>query len=316
MKLVTIRADAGALRAGLLVDGMAVELQAVADAAGLSVPGLAGVREPALDPWMPILERWDEARSVVAGIEEGAAGAVTKGDVAPAPADRLGPPLARPGKIICVGLNYADHAAETGQPIPTVPVLFAKFATSICGSGDRVVRPAEVTDLDYEAELGVVIGRRAKGLTVADAPAAVAGYLCANDVSARTAQLQTGQWVRGKSFDTFCPIGPVLVEAGEVTDVQALGIRCWVDGEIRQDSNTSQMVFSVAELVAYCSQSFTLEPGDLILTGTPPGVAMGRTPSPWLQPGQTCSVEIDGLGCLSNPIVAAAVTEASCRAAG
>lgn len=217
--------------------------------------------------------------------------------------NELGPPIPRPGKIICVGRNYADHAAETGSEVPKSPILFSKFATAVIGPGDRVERPRGILDLDYEAELAVVIGTAGRHIAEADALSHVAGYMCADDISARTAQLGDGQWLRGKSFDTFCPTGPYLVTADEVPDPQALRIRCRVDGETRQDSNTAHMVFGVAELIAFCSRAFTLEPGDVILTGTPDGVALGMKEPRWLQPGQTVEVEIDGLGVLANPIV-------------
>jgi 2-keto-4-pentenoate hydratase/2-oxohepta-3-ene-1,7-dioic acid hydratase in catechol pathway len=230
--------------------------------------------------------------------------AVARGAVSALPLAMLGPPIPRPGKIICVGRNYAEHARETGSDVPTRPILFSKFATAVIGPFDDVVRPREVADLDYEGELCVVIGTRARHVTKSEALQCVAGYCCANDVSARTAQLGMGdQWLRGKSFDTFCPIGPVIVTRDEIADPQQLRIVTRVDGDIRQDASTSGMTFDVATLVSYCSDAFTLEPGDLILTGTPPGVALGRTPPPWLQPGQQCEVEIDAIGRIANRIV-------------
>ena len=219
--------------------------------------------------------------------------------------EELGPPVVRPLKIIGVGRNYASHARELGHEIPTHPILFAKFASAIVGPYDDIVRPAGVTDLDYEAELCVILGRGGRHIPREQALDYVAGYCCANDVSARTAQLHSGdQWLRGKSFDTFCPLGPALVTRDEVPDPQALHIRTWVDGELRQDDSTADMIFDVATLISYASDAFTLEPGDIILTGTPPGVAMGRTPPPWLEPGQLCEIEIDGLGRLANHVVA------------
>jgi len=227
-----------------------------------------------------------------------------RGDVEGHALTALGPPIARPGKVICVGRNYAEHARELGNDLPERPILFAKFATAIAGPFDDVVRPGEVTDLDYEAELCAVIGRRGRRIPKAQALDHVAGYCCANDVSARTAQLALGdQWLRGKSFDTFCPIGPAIVTRDEIPDPQNLRITCRVDGETRQDANTEDMVFDVATLVSYCSDAFTLEPGDLILTGTPAGVALGRDSAPWLQPGQLCELEIEGVGRIANRIV-------------
>ncbi len=303
MRLATLRHPDGALRPALACDGLHVDLAAAVAASGQALAHLAATPDEA-DPagMLRLLRDWEAVAPVLERCAEAAPALLTRGTLEPTVAP-LGPPLPRPGKIVCVGLNYADHARETGQAVPTSPVLFAKFATSVVGPGDDVVRPIGVTDLDYEAELAVVIGRRVRHVAAADALAAVAGYCCANDVSARGPQLGDGQWVRGKSFDTFCPLGPALVSAAEVGDPQELGIRCRVDGETRQDSTTAQMVFGVAALVAFCARAFTLEPGDVILTGTPPGVAMGRDPSPWLQPGQTCEVEIDGLGALRNRIV-------------
>jgi 2,4-didehydro-3-deoxy-L-rhamnonate hydrolase len=213
-------------------------------------------------------------------------------------------PLAipRPGKIVCVGLNYRDHAAEGGQDLPKAPLLFAKWPNTLIGDGDPVVLPPESTQVDYEAELGVVIGAKAKRVSERDALDHVAGYICVNDVSARDLQFADGQWTRGKSPDTFCPVGPRLVPREEIADPQALAIRCLVNGEALQDSSTAQMIFSVAEIIAYTSQVITLEPGDLIATGTPAGVGVFRDPKVLLQDGDEVSVEIEGLGTLTNPI--------------
>ena len=213
-------------------------------------------------------------------------------------------PLAipRPGKIVCVGLNYRDHAAEGGMDLPKAPLLFAKWANTLIGDGDAIVLPPESTQVDYEAELGVVIGAKAKRVSENDALDHVAGYICVNDVSARDLQFADGQWTRGKSPDTFCPVGPRLVPREEIADPQALAIRCIVNGEALQDSSTAQMIFSVAEIIAYASQVITLEPGDLIATGTPAGVGVFRDPKVLLSDGDEVSVEIEGLGTLTNPI--------------
>lgn len=230
--------------------------------------------------------------------------AVVRGALPHHTAAELGPPVTRPGKIIGVGRNYASHARELGHEIPDHPILFAKFANAIIGPSDDIVRPVGVDDLDYEGELCVILGRAGRHIPTEHALEYVAGYCCANDVSARTAQLQSGdQWLRGKSFDTFCPLGPALVTRDEVPDPQALRIRTWVNGELRQDDTTANMIFDVATLISYCSDVFTLEPGDIILTGTPPGVGMGRTPPVWLQPGQLVEIEIDGLGRIANRVV-------------
>jgi 2-keto-4-pentenoate hydratase/2-oxohepta-3-ene-1,7-dioic acid hydratase in catechol pathway len=211
-------------------------------------------------------------------------------------------PVPRPGKIICVGLNYRDHAKETGKAVPTEPILFPKFANSVVGPGAEVLVPPEADEIDYEAELAVVIGRRASRVAVADALDHVAGYACANDVSSRSLQFRTGQWLTGKAIDTFLPLGPYLVTADEVPDPQALGIRCLVNDEPRQDSSTSEMVFGVAELVSYTSRTLTLEPGDLLVTGTPAGVGMAADPPRYLRAGDRMRVEIDGLGELENTV--------------
>jgi 2-keto-4-pentenoate hydratase/2-oxohepta-3-ene-1,7-dioic acid hydratase in catechol pathway len=213
-------------------------------------------------------------------------------------------PLAipRPGKIVCVGLNYRDHAAEGGMDLPKAPLLFAKWPNTLIGDGDAVVLPPESTQVDYEAELGVVIGTTAKRVSERDALDHVAGYICVNDVSARDLQFADGQWTRGKSPDTFCPVGPRLVPREEIGDPQSLAIRCIVNGEALQDSSTAQMIFSVAEIIAYASQVITLEEGDLIATGTPAGVGVFRDPKVLLQDGDEVAVEIEGLGTLTNPI--------------
>ncbi|HZA83453.1 MAG TPA: fumarylacetoacetate hydrolase family protein [Actinomycetes bacterium] len=211
-------------------------------------------------------------------------------------------PVPRPGKIICVGLNYRDHARETGQDIPKEPVLFPKYANSVVGHGADVVVPPEADMIDYEAELAVVVGRRASRVAEADALDHVAGYACANDVSARSLQFRSPHWLLGKAIDTFLPLGPQLVTADEVPDPQALGIRCLVNGEVRQSSDTGQMVFGVAELISFISRTITLEPGDLLVTGTPSGVGMAADPPRFLRPGDRMRVEIDGLGTLDNTI--------------
>ncbi|MBA2461071.1 MAG: fumarylacetoacetate hydrolase family protein [Actinobacteria bacterium] len=215
-----------------------------------------------------------------------------------------GLPFARPGKIVCVGLNYRDHAEESGMEIPARPLLFAKWPSSLIGPGEPIVLPEHAKEVDYEAELGVVIGKRAQRVPVADALDHVAGYLCANEVSARDIQFADGQWTRGKSFDTFGPVGPI-VPADQVPDPQALRIRCLLNGDVVQDSSTAQMIFTVAEVIAFISDGITLEPGDLILTGTPAGVGLGRKPPVYLEDGDEVTVEIEGIGSLTNPVRAA-----------
>ena len=194
-------------------------------------------------------------------------------------------PIPRPGKIVCVGLNYRDHAEEQGAALPEAPLLFAKFTTALIGPGDAIVIPPIVTKCDYEAELGVVLGATVKQVSKENALEAVAGYVVANDVSARDLQFGDGQWTRGKSPDTFCPVGP-LVPAADVPDPHALPIRALLNGEVVQDSTTANLVFGVDEVISYASQTATLEAGDLILTGTPAGVGIFRTPPRLLQPGR------------------------------
>jgi 2-keto-4-pentenoate hydratase/2-oxohepta-3-ene-1,7-dioic acid hydratase in catechol pathway len=210
--------------------------------------------------------------------------------------------ISRPGKIVCVGLNYLDHAQEGGMELPKAPLLFAKWPNTLIGDGEAIVLPPESKEVDYEAELGVVIGTSAKRVSEADALDHIEGYICLNDVSARDMQFGDGQWTRGKSPDTFCPVGPRLVPREEIADPQQLGIRCILNGETMQDSSTSQMIFSVAEIIAYVSQVITLEPGDLIATGTPAGVGVFKDPKVLLKDGDEVSIEIDGLGTLTNPV--------------
>jgi 2,4-didehydro-3-deoxy-L-rhamnonate hydrolase len=212
-------------------------------------------------------------------------------------------PIDRPGKIVCVGLNYRDHAEEQGAELPAAPLLFAKWGNALIGPGDEIVIPPTVTRCDYEAELGVVIGSRVSRVSKESALDAVRGYLCANDVTARDLQFGDGQWTRGKSVDTFCPVGP-LVPAEEVPNPHALRIRAVVSGEVLQDSTTANLIFGIDEIISHVSQTVTLEPGDLILTGTPAGVGVFRDPPRFLQPGDEVTIEIDRLGSLTNPVVA------------
>jgi 2-keto-4-pentenoate hydratase/2-oxohepta-3-ene-1,7-dioic acid hydratase in catechol pathway len=214
-------------------------------------------------------------------------------------------PIDRPGKIICVGLNYRDHAEEQGVDLPTAPLLFAKWNNTLIGPGEPIVIPPIVTKTDYEAELGVVIGSQISRVSADNALEAVVGYICVNDVSARDLQFADGQWSRGKSPDTYCPVGPHLVPRDEISDPQNLAIRAILNGETMQDSTTANMVFGVAEIIAYVTQTITLEPGDLIATGTPAGVGAFRDPKVFMQPGDEITIEIEGLGSLTNPVTAA-----------
>jgi 2-keto-4-pentenoate hydratase/2-oxohepta-3-ene-1,7-dioic acid hydratase in catechol pathway len=219
---------------------------------------------------------------------------------------RLLPPVPDPRKIICIGLNYRDHAAESGVPVPPEPVLFSKYPTTLIGHLDRIVLPRVSHEVDYEAELVVVIGQGGKHISREKAREHIGGYTIGHDVSARDWQLHkpAKQWMAGKTFDTFAPTGPELVTPDEVPDPHNLGIRLRLNGQTMQDSSTSQLIFGVEELIAYLSQIVTLEPGDLIFTGTPPGVGMARKPPVWLKPGDVVEVEIDRLGILRNSVIA------------
>jgi 2-keto-4-pentenoate hydratase/2-oxohepta-3-ene-1,7-dioic acid hydratase in catechol pathway len=206
-------------------------------------------------------------------------------------------------KIICVGLNYLEHVRESGREAPAEPLLFGKFPNALIGPGEPIVLPPEATHVDAEAELAVEIGRRGRRVGEQDALELVAGYRCANDVSARNLQFGDGQWLRGKSFDTFCPLGDRLVPVSELGDGSGLRVIQRLNGEVLQDGNTADLLFGVRRLVAHASSVFTLEPGDLILTGTPPGVGQSRTPPLSLKDGDVVEVEIEGIGILRNPVV-------------
>ena len=212
--------------------------------------------------------------------------------------------IATPQKIVCIGLNYRDHAEEQGVDLPERPLLFAKWPNTLIASGDAIRIPTISEKVDYEAELGVVIGRRTSRVSVDDALECVEGYVVANDVSGRDLQFSDGQWVRGKSLDTFLPVSD-LVPTSEVPDPQGLPIRSILNGQVMQESSTSNMIFGVAEVVSFVSQAITLEPGDLIITGTPAGVGAFRDPPVWLTPGDEIAIEIDGVGRITNPVVAA-----------
>jgi 2-keto-4-pentenoate hydratase/2-oxohepta-3-ene-1,7-dioic acid hydratase in catechol pathway len=216
---------------------------------------------------------------------------------------RLHAPIARPEKIVAIGLNYEDHAAETGAEIPEKPLVFAKYPNTVIGPGEPIRIPPITEQVDYEAELAVVIGRRARNVSESEALEYVFGYTNANDVSSRDLQFsEGGQWTRSKSLDTFLPLGPYVATRDEVPDPQDLYIRAILNGEVVQDGTTSKMIFSVAELLSFLSTGMTLEPGDIIITGTPPGVGMARDPQLWMKPGDEVTIEIEGLGALTNPV--------------
>jgi 2-keto-4-pentenoate hydratase/2-oxohepta-3-ene-1,7-dioic acid hydratase in catechol pathway len=219
---------------------------------------------------------------------------------------KLLPPVPDPQKIFCIGLNYADHAAESGADIPAEPVVFSKFCSALRGDGDPIELPKTSSRVDYEAELVVVIGRGGRNIPREEALGHVGGYTCGHDVSARDWQLgkPQGQWLLGKSFDSFAPLGPALVTPDEIENPQELDIRLRLNGKTMQQSNTRQLIFGIDQLIAYLSQVCTLTPGDLIFTGTPPGVGAARTPPVFLQPVDNVEVEIERIGILSNPVIA------------
>jgi len=254
-------------------------------------------------PWLPAAAR------TVSGLAASAASldaARAAGAVESLSLVRLLAPVPRPGKIVCVGLNYRDHAAEARLPVPESPVLFAKFPTAVVGPDTPIVLPLSSDRVDFEAELAVVVGRRMKGVSPEEAPAGVLGYTNANDVSARDFQKLDGQWVRSKSCDTFAPLGPSVITANEAGDPHGLRIQLRVNGQVMQDSSTDQLVFRVPDLLAFIAETITLEPGDVVLTGTPPGVGFARRPPVFLRAGDVVEVEIGGFGCLRNPVTATA----------
>jgi 2-keto-4-pentenoate hydratase/2-oxohepta-3-ene-1,7-dioic acid hydratase in catechol pathway len=283
MKLVTYESANGP-RLGAVVNDQIVDLHT---ASGGSLPG----------DMLSLLQGGPGMLAQAASVAEGASGQ-------PADQVKLLAPIANPSKIVAIGLNYMDHCIETNAAVPKQPLIFTKFTTSIVGPGDAIRwDPALTSQVDYEAELAVVIGRTASNVSEEEALEYVAGYTICHDVSARDLQFGDGQWVRGKSLDTFCPLGPWLVTGEEVADPHNLGIRCVLNGHTVQDSNTRELIFNVPTLVAYCSRSFTLLPGDIIITGTPSGVGVSRKPQLFLKHGDVVTVEIDGLGSLTSPCV-------------
>jgi 2-keto-4-pentenoate hydratase/2-oxohepta-3-ene-1,7-dioic acid hydratase in catechol pathway len=217
---------------------------------------------------------------------------------------RLAAPVPRPGKIICIGLNYRNHAIESGMDIPKSPIIFSKFSSCAIGTGEPILLPNGSAQVDYETEMAFVIGRRAKNVRREDAMGHVFGYTNFNDVSARDFQFADGQWQRGKSCDTFAPLGPFVATADEIADPHNLRIQFRLNGEILQDSNTNELIFRIPELIEFLSASITLEPGDVVATGTPPGVGFARKPPIFLKNGDVTEVEVEGLGVLRNPVAA------------
>lgn len=286
MRIATVRTPGGS-RGALVVGDVLYDVETLL---GTPVPDAQGV--------LPVLDRLRPSYTeILAG---GHADAVV-GDVGTAD---LGPPVARPEKVLCAGLNYADHIAELGVPTPAEPLVFAKLPSAISGPRDPILLPAVSRAVDYEAELAVVIGRRGRDIPLREAPAYVAGYLVCNDVSARDWQFGAGeqQLTLGKGFDSFFPVGPWLTTADEVPDPGALTIVATVNDEVRQQSCTSELVRGVPYLVSWLSTVCTLTPGDIIATGTPGGVGVGRTPPLYLRPGDVVRCEIEGLGAITNPV--------------
>ena len=288
MKLLTFVAD-GEVKSGVVTERGVIDVAAAGSALGIDAPTtIAGLAESGLE----------SLSSLVDQVQGGESWLLDEASLTP------GPCVSEPGKIICIGLNYAKHAAESNAPIPSHPVVFSKFINSLAAHREEVPLITDVAEqFDYEAELGVAIGRRCRNVSEADALSYVLGYFTANDLSVRDLQNRTSQWLLGKTPDKFFPIGPYLVTADEVGDPQTLRLTSKVNGETRQDSTTADMIFSVAQIVSYCSQFFTLEPGDVIATGTPEGVAMGRPDKPWLKKGDVVEVEVEKLGVLSNRMV-------------
>ncbi|MGH9718764.1 MAG: fumarylacetoacetate hydrolase family protein [Bryobacteraceae bacterium] len=266
---------------------------------GDEVVSLKGV---GVDDTLSVIRGGAEAR---ARIDAWLGGAGAPGSV-PLSAARLLAPVPRPPKIICIGLNYRDHAEESKMEIPKVPTVFSKYATAVIGAGQPIVLPKVSAKPDYEAEFGVVIGKSGRHISPDAWREHVFGYTNINDVSARDYQMATTQWMMGKTFDTFCPMGPSIVSADEIADPHALDIQITINGEVLQKSNTRNLIFRLPDLIAYLSAVFTLEPGDVISTGTPSGVGFARTPPRWLRPGDDVVVKVEGLGELRNPVVAEA----------
>ncbi|TDA69700.1 MAG: FAA hydrolase family protein [Clostridia bacterium] len=297
-------------RLGLWQDGRIIVISQAARLMGLgaekpSSPAAAGagyspgVPPDCLESMEALLAAGEAGRHLVERI----AASPPQEAAVPAEEVQLAAPLTRPPKIICIGMNYRSHCAEQGARLPSHPIIFAKFATAVTGPGSPVIRPRLTQQLDYETELAVVIGRRGKNIGQNKAMEYVAGYTIFNDVSARDIQFGDRQWVRGKTFDTFAPMGPWLVTADEIPDPQDLRLRCWVNGELRQDSTTAEMIFTVPYLIEFLSRVVTLEPGDIIATGTPAGVGAFRQPPVYLEAGDRIRMEITGLGVLENYIV-------------
>ena len=294
MRLAALyRGETRDARLHVAVDGGFVAVDELAAAARR--PDLAGLRD--------VGDLYARGADAVAELRTLAASATAATATVVAPADaRYAPPVLHPGKIICVGLNYADHIAESRAEPPERIVLFAKFPSCLIGHGDPIRYPAITSQLDYEGELAVVIGRQASHVPASEALDYIGGYTVINDVSARDLQFSEPQWIRGKALDTFAPLGPVLLDAAAAPPVAEMRLRTLVNGDVRQDASCAQMITGVPELIAYISAGITLEPGDIIATGTPSGVALGMNPPAYLEPGDKVSIEITGIGELVNTV--------------
>ena len=249
---------------------------------------------------LDVVQGGKEALRVVKSFAETGA----EGTMFPLSSVKLLAPIPRPPKIICIGLNYRDHAIESKMEIPKIPVVFSKYPSTVIATGESIVLPKNSTKPDYEAELAVVIGKNGRHVKAADWEEYVFGYTILNDVSARDFQMATSQWMIGKTFDTFAPMGPYLVTSDEIADAHNLNISLNINGETLQNSNTRELIFRIPQLIEYLSSVFTLEPGDVISTGTPSGVGLSFNPPRWLKAGDHVTVKIDGLGELTNPVVA------------
>ena len=294
-------------RPGILVpaEGLVIDLVSLGELTGFAEHGT-----PPADVlhWLDMDGPWFRfARAAAGGPTPGGGEPLPPGTVRPLGEVSMLAPVPRPGKIVAVGLNYRDHAAEAGLPVPETPVIFGKFPSAVIGPGLPIVLPAGSRRVDYEGELGVVIGRRVRRVLRQDALGAVLGFVPANDVSDRDVQKADGQWVRAKSCDTFAPLGPAIVTTDEVERLAPGGVlrlQTRVNGTVLQDGSTADLVFDVATLLAFVSETITLEPGDVLLTGTPAGVGFARRPRVFLSPGDVVEVEIDALGTLRNPVIA------------
>lgn len=297
MKLVRFSLNGQPPRLGALEGDRIVDLQASV-AATLARRGVVRAQEIAAALIPPSTRAFLEGGPV----SQEAVAAITERVTVPRSAVRLHAPIADPPKFICIGLNYRDHAEEAGQPIPKEPPIFPKWANAILDPGEPILRPRDCTQLDWEVELGVIIGRPARFVPREEALEYVWGYTIINDVSARDFQFITSQWAAGKIGDTMAPVGPYIADRTEIPDPHGLDLRLWVNGRLMQQGNTRTFIFDVRYLVSYLSRLMTLQPGDLIATGTPPGVGFARKPPIFLQPGDMVRLEITGLGTLENPV--------------